>query len=389
MVMRARRTTISRSVWAAALLCAPAAFAGTVIEPELRLTAEERYDDDSLLRTENSLNLGGELMTKVTPEVGVSLKNRTLDAKAWYAPDFQLRHLSGTFRMDHRGGLMLDKRLSRRHGVFANLGIWRVADPTSLPRMGVGRTLAPVLYGTADVGLRAQLAERWQSTFRYRFEGTRVFEQGWPSGQVHAPTAELWYQLTPRLTAGPEYRFQYFIYGPEHAVAHSPVMALRYRLSPVMSLAMRAGPVWFSEVGGQGAGVAPRVHAEISRRGRRFEVGLQLGQDVIGASGFSSALWAQYGGLYTSWQLSAPLRLFGAGYAFRNGAAPGQVGDYLGQTNAGQNGYAVSAGVEWRLNQQFTVQGQVDRIAQVGVFGPDADLARNIASVRLVVTPFE
>ncbi len=59
------------TVWAlgiGALLLAPGAFAATLFEPLLRLTLEQRYDDDRTLRT--GPNPVGEFRLKTSPQVG-------------------------------------------------------------------------------------------------------------------------------------------------------------------------------------------------------------------------------------------------------------------------------------------------------------------------------
>lgn len=53
-------------------------------------------------------------------------------------------------------------------------------------------------------------------------------------------------------------------------------------------------------------------------------------------------------------------------------------------------GYAVSGGVEYRIDRRLSAQGAVDRIAQVGLADSASavDLTRNVFAVRLVVTPW-
>ncbi len=360
------------------------ASAGTEVQPRLRLTAEERYDDDLLLREESGATFG-ELMTKLSPRVGLELKNPTLEFDGWYAADLQLRHLSRTVRLDHRAGLELNQRLSRLTSIDAELGVWRVTDPTSLPRMGVGRTLDPVLYGRGEVGLDSQLSRRWLSRVAYAFEGTRVYTPETPLGMAHAPSAELLYRLSPRSSAGLGYRFQYFVFGPETATAHTPEALFRYQLDKFTGLALRAGPVAFGQNGGA-LGVAPKLDVNIYRRVRRMDFGLVAGQDVVGASGFSNALWAQYAGLHTGWTALEDLRIWAGASVFRNGDAPGTFDEYVGPDGPGiSSGYALGAGAEWELHQHLMIQGQLDRVVQAGVFGPGGDLARNIAAVRLVL----
>ncbi len=360
------------------------ASAGTEVQPRLQLTAEERYDDDVLLRDESGGTFG-ELMTKLSPRAGVEVRNPTLELESWYAADLQLRHVSRTVRLDHRGGLELNQRLSRLTSIDAEIGVWRVTDPTSLPRMGVARSIAPVLYGRGEIGIDSRLSRRWLTRVAYAIEGTRIYTADTPVGMSHAPEAELLYRISARVSAGLGYRFQYFMFGPETAIAHTPEALLRYQVDRFTGLAVRTGPVAFQQ-NGQAVGVAPRLDVNIYRRVRRMDYGLVAGQDVVGASGFSNALWAQYAGLHGGWRAREELRLRAGASVFRNGLAPGGIDEYLGSDGPGvSSGYALGVGAEWELNQHVMLQGQLDRVVQAGVFGPGGDLARNIAAVRLVL----
>ena len=53
-------------------------------------------------------------------------------------------------------------------------------------------------------------------------------------------------------------------------------------------------------------------------------------------------------------------------------------------------GYALAAGLEWKVNGALALKLQGDRYAQFGaaVTGA-ADLSRNVVSARVVVTPFD
>jgi hypothetical protein len=357
------------------------AFAGTAIKPTLSLTAEERYDDDALLRTAES-PLGAELMTKLSPRLGLELSGRTYEAEGWYSSDFQFRHLSQSFQVDHRGALALNKRLSPQDAVMARLQIWGVADPTSLPRMGMGRSLDPVLYGTGELGFDSAVTRRFLLQGRYRLEGAYFFDGQTPPGAVHAPSIELWYRASRRASVGAEYRFQHFLFGAAQGIAHSPVALFRYRVTPFSTFTARGGPSWYRSA--EAAGILPRVHLELARDARGFEFGIQVGQDLAGASGYALALWAQYAGAYVRWRLNEPLRIFAGAFGFRNGTAPGRAVDWFGGMS--EYGYAVGGGAEWRFHRRLMLQVQVDRIEQVVGAAALGSFARNIAAARLVMT---
>ena len=66
----------------------------------------------------------------------------------------------------------------------------------------------------------AQLA-LLEGRLQYAAEATQVYHPDTPPGAAHAPSAEAWYRLTPRATAGVGYRFQYFQFGSDNALAHA------------------------------------------------------------------------------------------------------------------------------------------------------------------------
>ncbi len=83
--------------------------------------------------------------------------------------------------------------------------------------------------------------------------------------------------------------------------------------------------------------------------------------------------------------------MFGAASYYRNGQAPNLGWAICRSTDGGAaavSGYGAGTGVEWMFTRQLAVQGTFDRYAQVGVTGglAAADLARNVAAVRLVWT---
>ena len=199
---------------------------------------------------------------------------------------------------------------------------------------------------------------------------------------MHAPSLESLYRVTRRLSLGAEYRFQHFIFGPAQGIAHSPVAVARYRLTPFTTLTGRGGAIWFRSA--EVAAILPRAHLELARSVRGFELGIQAGQDLVGASGYTLALWAQYAGGYVGWRLNERIRIFGGAFGYRNGPAPGGVSEWF--AGMSEYGYAVSGGAEWRFHQRLMLQLQMDRIERVIGASALGTFARNIAALRLVIT---
>ena len=75
-----RATLITSAVLLALAASAPAHGAPQVT-PTVRLTAEERYDDDELLRSVGA----GELTSRVSPQVGLALADENDAGDVWYA----------------------------------------------------------------------------------------------------------------------------------------------------------------------------------------------------------------------------------------------------------------------------------------------------------------
>jgi hypothetical protein len=227
---------------ACVLFLAPGALAASVLDSSLRLTAEERYDDDFRLSEGGT---GGQFMTKLTPRLGLELKDRRATGETFYAADLLMRHGSGNVTLDHRGGLNLRYALSRRLRLDFTGRLFRVTDPTSLPREGLARSLAPIIYGQARVSATGRVSRRLDVSARYAFEGAKVFEAGREPGFVHTPSVEAWYRSTRRLTLGLEYRYQGFVFGNGYSDGHGAFAALRYRLTRPTTLTVRGGPVLY------------------------------------------------------------------------------------------------------------------------------------------------
>lgn len=369
------------------LLVAPAARGASVFEPKLRLTAEERYDDDLRLGEGGA----GQLMTKLSPRLGVEGGDERLKLDGFYAADLLMRHGSGKVTLDHRAGVEAHHLLSRRLKVDSAVRVYRVTDPASLPRDGLARSTSPTFFTQASLAVTERATARLDVRAAYKFEAVRILEAGQQSGYAHTPSLEAWYRTTRRLSLGLEYRYQGFLYVGDWAQAHGVAAGLRYRLTRPTTLTVRAGPVRYMGPGGlEQRGWVPRVNVELMREGELFDVGLAAGHDLVGASGFSNAVWADYASVVLARRFTQRFNAFGAASFFRNGRAPDlEWGVFSGSPTVSQ-GYALSGGVEYRINRQVSAQGAVDRIAQVGTAGTAGagDLTRNVFAVRLVVSPW-
>lgn len=377
-----------RRMWLVSLFLAGGARAELPVRPTARVAVEERYDDDRLLR----VNAGGpgQIISKLSPEVGFELERRTLSANGQYAPGFMVRHGSRTFVVDHHLSLMGASDLSRAARVDARADVWRASDPTSLPRTGLARSLLPVWYGKAALSTGLQGSRRTAASLGYQVEGARVDGPGQRAGWVHVPSVAGWYRTGARNEVGAELRSQVFLLGGETAISHGVVAADRISLGPGWEASARIGPLLFvPSRAGESAKVLPRVGVELSKEHGDADLAVALGEDLIGASGFTTAIWAQYLSIATGVGLGRRWRIFGAASFFRNGRAS-EVGraPWTFEGDRSSEGYGVGGGLEWEVLPRVRTQGVVDRYAQIGKLDPalGADVARNMVAVRVIVT---
>jgi hypothetical protein len=150
---------------------------------------------------------------------------------------------------------------------------------------------------------------------------------------------------------------------------------------------VRGGPIHYISPEGE-TGWLPRLTAVLERDGALFDLGVAAGHDLVGASGFDHALWADFASMTIERRFNERLSVSAAASYFRNGRAPSE--GVLGPSESPyvSQGYAVECGAEYRLTRYLSLQGIVNRIAQVGAGDAAAgvDLARNVLAVRLVIS---
>jgi len=361
------------------------------IEPILRLAVEQRYDDDVLLT--GSQNAPGAWLTKIMPQVGLRLDERRTKLDTFFGPDVLYYSNSGDVKLDYRGALELHTALSRTAHIDTVARFWDTSDPLALPRQGLARTLARTYYGVATFGWRQEFAPRWSFLVGYRFEGAKVEEPDHPPGFLNSPTLEVDYRLTRRADLGVEYRLQLFKFGDNNAIANSPGLVWKYRVSRSANIKVSAGAAFYREhLDPSKDGVVPRFEIDVAQKiTKRVDWVFAVGHDLVGASGFNTAVWADYASATLSWQVIEKLRLFGYGSFFRNGPMP-NIGVFplkVDQEKGVAAGYGVGAGAEWRFNKYVAVQASYDRLDQVGSVDPaQTSLTRNIVAARLTVDAF-
>lgn len=356
-----------RSFCTVMLLLSCEARASAQQRPILSLSLEEKADDDAL-------GGGLDLMTKLCPEIGYERKTRTQTLDARYSADF-VRHLpSWASSVDHRARFRLRSMLSQRADLRAEALVFQVADASSLPRMGVARGRFSALWAKANVALEVQMERRDRGELGYEAEAAKLDGATIALGAVHTPYARFSRALSRRTDLGLRARAQLFTAeGALSSVAPSVSGIARLLISPSVTLAAEAGPVFFHRRGESVFLVRARGEVNYSVRG--WDAGLTASRDLAGAAGFASEIWSEEIRAGVSRRVSEWLSLFGSGGGFRNGRAPAEeVAAY---------GYGASAGAEVRFGRGFSASLSGDRIAQWDARGAALGLSRTLASLKL------
>ena len=341
---------------------------------------EERYNDAS-----SSTLLGGQLLSRVTPQPGVSWRRANTDVLAWYAADLLIRHGSGTVGVDHRSQLRANHAFNRTLRVNSTTGVWRVSDPTSLPRPGLANALLPIVYGRSDWQFEKDASARLKAQFNYRFEGAQLLGTGQRPGFYHAPAVALLWAPSARTTHSLEYRTQVFHEPSQRAWAHGLLASVQHSFNRRWNASVGAGPLYVLDGTNETAsGFLPRIFLDVRRVGLHSRLEFSAGQDLIGASGLSAVLWAQYLSVYSSWALSRNLRIYFVANYFRNAQPQLNSAGFAQGKMPLSEGYLGGLRFEWRLLPSLTAMATVDRLDQRAA---GAMFASNLGGIRLVFTP--
>lgn len=255
----------------AAGLCASAAGraeAATVAEPIARLSLEGGYDSNALYDGRGEDRTG-----RVSPDLGLRLRNPRLDLQAVYGGDwitYQERQAQGTW--NHRGTLRLDAQPTRRLALEARLRGGYAFDPVGLALLGVFRSGRESAL-TADGTFRGE----WRATERVDVAATlaerTVYFEDRTGGAMHQPGVEGLWRSERRVDVGAAYRlgvFQAFeTEGTRVAYAHALRARARWRASRQISLDASAGPAMW--VGSRETAVVPEATLHLVGTARRWD----------------------------------------------------------------------------------------------------------------------
>lgn len=375
------RTAMFKWVLAAGVTLSSAARAETVVKPLAEVGSEARYDSEPYLDGHS------EFFSKISPKLGAKLASETLKLEGWYAADVLYKAERHDTAVDHRAAVKFSDQATRRLALHGDLGLWRVQDPTSLPRVGVANVKVPIFYSTAGFGVAYRLSPRWTLALDDKQEAAKIDANNLPFSLTQTPSAGLKYQLGHNDELSGTYRYQAFLAMPSLvAQTHAAIFGVAHRFSHAWTGYARGGPLAFvkgsagKRIGGDA--VVAMGEGGLVHNGRYSELDLVLGHDLVGSVGYATAVWADYAQAEFAIHPRQKLKLFVGAGAFRNGAAPDQAVDITGYTLGGGGSYALTRELEVALaGQRLQQSAQYDAAAQA------VQLNRNIVGVRLTYTP--
>jgi hypothetical protein len=340
----------SRRLWKAALcaailLAATWARASTVVEPIARLSLEGGYDSNALYD-----GSGADRMTRISPDVGLRLRDHTWDLHLVYGGDwvyYERRAPDGFW--NHRALLKLEARPGRRTRAEAEARGFVTFDQMGLALMGIfrtGRESARILQGRGRFEYRA---DRSVDVAGIYFERSVVFGDR-TGGAMHQPSFEALYRWDPRLSFGGAYALSVFQELDPTGTAISFSHALRgrmtYRLTRQLTIDAYAGPAMWHRAGG--SAVVPEASVQLLGASRAWEYRLMF-QHGLGIGTTARP------GLVNTFEFGASRRfmrrfeLHADGGVWNSGLAPTGANAVTGYAVAGEAAILFGGGVRLAL----------------------------------------
>jgi hypothetical protein len=363
------RWQTARAVVAIAVLCAGArAGASVQVEPIARLSLEGGYDSNALYDGK-----GGNEMGRVSPDLGLHLRDHTWSALVWAGGDLLMYPQRGRGAVwNQRGQALAKARLSPRLTLDLDGKGTYAFDPLGLARLGIftpdrGEALA----------LRAKTRLAWRADHEWTVAGSFDehvvrFSDG-TGAASHTPALEATRRLGRRLEAGATYKFdvfQGFGAGAERALAHEVLAVARWRWTRRLTLEAEAGPALWN--GTTSTWLLPQAGVQLFGVWRGDDVRLSLrhgvGLGVLATPGlFDSAEAGVTLKLGSSWQLHAD------GGLWRSGAPPWGSDAAVGYGIEGEFAYSVTRDVRIGLG--------ASRFARADLASSQFD--RNVVGLRM------
>jgi len=358
--MGARGRLGKAALCAVLLLAAARPGASTVWEPIARLSLEGGYDSNVLHDGQSS-----DRMTRVSPELGLRLRDHLWDARLAYGADWIVyERLAPGGIWNHRGSLLFDARPTRRLALQANLrGGW-MFDSIGLAQAGIfraGRDSAFLLTGTARGEYRLTRRVDVATTLTER---TVRFEDG-TGGAMHAPGLEVLWRATPRLSVGGAYAlglFQDFAApGAGLAYSHGAKARARWRATRHLAVEASAGPALWLGAGGDTA-VVPELAVQVLGASRAWDLRASLSHGLgIGSTAQPGLVDAVELGVVR--RVGRRFVLHGDGGLWHSGRVPSGADSVTGYAVGGEAGVLV--GMNLRLGLAATHFARLDDVPEL------------------------
>ncbi|BDG08197.1 hypothetical protein [Anaeromyxobacter paludicola] len=354
----------------AAWLGVPAgpARAATVVEPAARLVLEGGYDSNVYLD-----GRGGDRMGRVSPDVGVLVKDHLYRLGLGYGADLLLYPTLVSHAVtNHRGELRLDWRPARRWTAELDAKGTYTLDPVGLAQVGVlakgGQAL--LLRGGARVAWRAEKPLRLALTFQER---AVRFDDG-TGAAAHVPGVEAAWILSERDELAAAYRLDLFrpigATAFQGAEAHEAKAIYRRKLDRRYALELEGGPALWTR-GGQ-VSVVPEGAATLLYNHRwvdlRFTAQHGLALGALAHPGLYDAVEAG-----VAWRAGRTWRLAADSGVWRGGDVP--TGD-----NA-VTGYLLGGELTYLFGNGLSMGVAASRFARFD--DPSPAHARNLVGLRV------
>jgi hypothetical protein len=346
------------------------ATAETVTAPIARLFLEGGYDSNVMLA-----GRGGDSSGRLSPELGLRVRDHTWDFKGWYAADLaHYQRFSPNDVWNQRVQLTLDSHLSPRTDLGGEVRADYARDPLGLALLGIFRTTqGTVVMGDGAVRATWRAAQRIDLSGSFHARLARFSDR--TGGAVQMPETHALWRFTPRLAAGAGYRFaafQTFLAGggQENAFSQGLEGRVEYVQDRRNRLEATAGAaLWTSPAS---RGIVPQFGATWLRADPLSDLRVQVWHGVgLGATAAP--------GLVDSVEFGASRRftrawlLHAEGGLWRSGVAPTGAHAVMGYAAAGEGAYLFSNGVRVGL--------AVTRFARLDDLSPS--LSRTTVGLRV------
>jgi hypothetical protein len=359
---------------AAIFLAAPAARGDTVTQPFAAVMVEQLYDSNVMNER------GQDMVTRVTPRIGVLLETRRLVLGGDYRLALHTYALgTADSTINHRGAIRARVRATPRLDVYGDAVLLRGDDPVLLDRPGVAIPQGAFLDLVARAGVEHRATRRLDlgASYLYRRSRFDLAQAADPlafDGDEHRLDATGAYRLSRRWTTRAVARAQHFVaFGSSASLGQAlgAGAGVELRLGERTRARAQGGPLWFT-----GGGVGWFGGCDLTRVGERWRVALRALHDVYGGTSAAEAVWSDSISADGLLRLARHVDLRVRAGAYRGGIAPNYDPDVSGLIARAELGWVFFRKARLELYAEHRAQDADGGTA----FG---DVQRTVAGLRL------